>query len=179
MTNPSSRLNEYLDRLTRLHLSERRDGALNPAQIAALDYLSRANRFSRMPSAVAEYLSATRGTVSQTLKALARKGLITEHASPSDRRARRYDLTDVGHAALSSLPPLPDLPLSEAELTKAESALHGLLHAHLKARNMRSFGLCHSCRHHGREAGAPFCALLGLPLAPGEEAQICQDHEAA
>ena len=80
----SRTLTDLLDRLARLHLASRRDDALNPAQAAALDYLARANRFSRMPSAVADYLAATRGTVSQTLKALAAKGLIVEQADPAD-----------------------------------------------------------------------------------------------
>ena len=175
MTNA---LPDLLERLSRLHLAERRTDDLNPAQIAALDYLGRANRFSRMPSAVADYLAATRGTVSQTLKALARKGLVDETRSDTDRRARRYDLTEAGRAALARLPQpaTPDLP--DDGIARAETALRHLLEAMLQARGGRSFGLCRTCTHHRRRDGGAHCALLDLPLRPEEADQICQDHAA-
>ena len=172
-------LTDLLDRLARLHLASRRDDALNPAQAAALDYLARANRFSRMPSAVADYLAATRGTVSQTLKALAAKSLIVEQADPADGRARRYDLTDSGRALAATLHEPPGLALSADETAAAIAALQTLLTGFLSARGGRSFGLCHSCRHHGARNGAPYCRLLDLPLAGGEPDQICREHEAA
>ena len=175
----TSALTDLLDRLSRLHLSERRDEDLNPAQIAALDYLARANRFSRMPSAVADYLASTRGTVSQTLKALARKGLIREHPGETDKRARRYDLTSEGQSALARLPGPPGLDLPPHRIAQTEAALRQLLEAMLQARGRRSFGLCKTCRHHGARDGAPYCALLDLPLQPEETGQICLEHAAA
>jgi DNA-binding MarR family transcriptional regulator len=176
MTNP---LPDLLDRLTRLHLANRRDNELNPAQFAALDYLARANRFSRMPSAVADYLATTRGTISQTLKALMRKGLVAENPAPDDKRARRYDLTDLGRAMLANRPGPPDLGLSPARVQSTETALRHLLEAMLLTRGLRSFGLCKTCRHHESKDGAPFCALLNLTLAPEEPGEICQDHAPA
>ncbi len=90
----SQRLRSLLDRTSRLLQAGHRTGDLNPPQVAALAYLSRANRFSRSPSQVADYLSATRGTVSQTLHALEGKGLIVPVRSDQDRRSLRYDLTE-------------------------------------------------------------------------------------
>jgi len=69
---------------------------------SALSYLARANRFSRAPSQVATYLSATRGTISQTLKALARKELIAEHRSQVDKRSISYGITTKGMTTLTS-----------------------------------------------------------------------------
>ena len=63
-----------MDRLSRAMQRAQYAGGLNPAQWEALRYIARANRYSRSPSAVAEYLGATKGTVSQTLKALEHKG---------------------------------------------------------------------------------------------------------
>ena len=64
-----------IGRLDRLARSGINVAGLNPAQWDALRYLSRANRFSRTPAALADYAGSTRGTISQTLIALEQKGL--------------------------------------------------------------------------------------------------------
>jgi DNA-binding MarR family transcriptional regulator len=87
-------ISDLIDRLGRLNAAEEWNGPLNPSQFAALSYLARANRFSRAPSHVADYLATTRGTASQTLKALARKELIAESRLEEDKRSIRYDVTD-------------------------------------------------------------------------------------
>ena len=66
-----------LERLTRLMRAGEHEGGLNPAQWEALRYLARANRFSRTPAALADFLGTTRGTVSQTVIALERTGHLT------------------------------------------------------------------------------------------------------
>lgn len=172
-------LSNLIDRLSRLQNAERWLGGLNPAQVAALEYLARANRFSRMPSAVADYLASTRGTVSQTLKALAHKGLVAETPDRHDRRARRYDLTQEGWALISALNTAPFRDLPAADRAAAETALRGLISALLGARGGRSFGLCRSCRHHRATGAGAHCALLDVALKPDEPDQICQEHAAA
>ena len=59
-------------------------------------YLARANRFSRGPSHLADWLGTTRGTVSQTLKALERDGLISRKAYPTVPVTVEYALTPLG-----------------------------------------------------------------------------------
>jgi len=175
-------LRDVLDRLARVGASGSWSDDLNPVQRAALVYLSRANRFSRSPSQVADYLLATRGTVSQTLKSLTRKGLVEQRRSETDRRSVSYDLTREGEAraiqgndldaALESLPPDRRIALAKA--------LSDLLRWALAARQGRSFGMCRTCRHHRPERGPEgraWCALLDLPLAPEETGQICHEHE--
>src|SRR3546814_13923422 len=56
-----------LDRLSRLTRELQFVDGLNPAQWEALRFLATANKYSRSPTALAEYLGATKGTVSQTL----------------------------------------------------------------------------------------------------------------
>ena len=73
---PALRAASLIDRLGRLMRSGEHAGDLNPAQWEALRYLARANRFSRTPAALAQYLGSTRGTVSQTLIALEDHGRI-------------------------------------------------------------------------------------------------------
>jgi len=177
MTHP---IRPLLDRLCRLSETGVWGRGLNPSQAAALGYLAQANRFSRAPSQVAEYLGATRGTVSQTLKALARKGLIQERPDPGDRRRVGYEPTSSGRAALGLGDDLDRLlsGMSDDEAAAIEGALRGLLGGMLAVRGGRTFGLCRTCRHHARREGTPHCALLDVPLAPGEEEQICHEHAA-
>lgn len=171
---------ELLDRIARINAAQDWAGDVNPSQRAALSYLARANRFSRAPSQVADYLSATRGTVSQTLKALTRKGLITEQRSQIDKRSISYEITKEGLATLSVMAANPrrleNLP--KRDMTELATGLKKLVMAMLKARGSRSFGVCASCRYHEKRPNGAFCILLKEPLKARETSHICYEHEA-
>lgn len=169
----TTRIGSLIDRLSRLHAAARRRPGLNDVQVSALDYLDQANAFSRSPSAVADYLDTTRGTVSQTLRALARKGLVVAVADPADRRSLRYDLTDQGQAVLRGGAELAD------HGGALEAALGALVSRMITARGGRSFGICRACRFHEvQEDGTRRCGLLGLALALSETTRICREHAA-
>jgi DNA-binding MarR family transcriptional regulator len=173
--NLDFQISTVLDRLSRVQAALRRAEGLTDAQVAVLGYLAQANRFSRSPSAVADYLATTRGTASQTLKSLAEKGLMQEHALPEDKRLRRYDLTETGQQLANRFAATqPYGPPDQAANLLA--ALRSVLRTSLTALGGRSFGLCRSCAHHHSQDGSPYCALLALPLAPHEAEQLCQDH---
>ena len=62
---------ERLSSLTPVWFREHRQlSELQPIQLSALMYLGRCNRYSNTPLAVTEYFGLTKGTVSQSLKAL-------------------------------------------------------------------------------------------------------------
>ena len=69
-----------LERLARVMRAREHEDGLNPAQWEALRFLTRANRFSNSPGALTRYLGATKGTISQTVMALERKGFISQGA---------------------------------------------------------------------------------------------------
>jgi DNA-binding MarR family transcriptional regulator len=175
----TTRLRALIERVVRLSTAEDWSEGLNPSQRAVLRYLARANRHSRAPSLVAEYLGATRGTVSQTLHALERKGLVVAVPSQTDRRSIRHDLTPEGRAladrtdaiktALAGLDPL--------QAAAMEDALGAALGAMLAVRGGRAFGICRDCRHHRSGAGGAHCALLNLSLTPEEMGQHCAEQE--
>jgi DNA-binding MarR family transcriptional regulator len=68
-----------IERMVALIRSEERkkctEFGLQPVHFQMLDYISRCNRYSDTPAALASYLGMTRGTVSQTLLLLTRKDL--------------------------------------------------------------------------------------------------------
>lgn len=171
-------IRDLIDRLTRLNAAEEWNGPLNPSQFAALGYLARANRFSRAPSHVADYLATTRGTASQTLKALFRKDLITEVRSETDKRSIRYDVTEDGLDLLKDASGLARAVDTLAPDVAADLAtsLKALVLALLQQRGGRSFGLCGTCRYHQETATGGHCRLLDVSLKPHEASQLCHEH---
>src|SRR3954466_15267052 len=91
---------ELVERLGNLMRTELRkagaDETLQPVHVQALVYLSRANRYSNTPQALAEYLGLTKGPVSQTLLLLDRRGLIERFEDDVDRRVVRLRLSSPG-----------------------------------------------------------------------------------
>lgn len=161
---------------------------LNPAQWEALRYLARANRFSRSPAALADYLGSTRGTVSQTLIALEQKGFVVRSQSQQDRRSIDLKLTRAGTVVLKH-DPLIGLAGDIARATDGDAAallatLQAILAAAIARNEGRAFGACHTCRHFRKDArpgaAAPHhCALLDQPLSPADSDAICVEHEQA
>jgi len=174
-------IRELINRLARLDAASAWDGDLNPTQRAVLVYLARANRFSKSPSHVAEYLGTTRGTISQSFKSLAKKGYVTERRSTQDKRVISFDLTPSGEAearaggrleqCLSSL----DHPQKRALAT----ALTGVLRAVLAQNHGRAFGMCQNCVHFESAENGGYCRLLSEPLLAAEITQICHEQVSA
>jgi DNA-binding MarR family transcriptional regulator len=175
---------ELIDRLGRLLRAESHASGLNPAQWEALRYLVRCNRFSNTAGALARYLGATKGTVSQTLNALERKKLIARKADPASARVIRLTLTPAGRA-LMARDPLQHLTAAAARLpatavATVTGALEAMLAGWLRDNGQRPFGACRSCRHFCADAaeGAPhWCALLRQPLSEPDSLAICAEHE--
>ncbi len=177
------RLIDLLDRLARVAGNDRNALGLNPVQWEALRFFARANRFSCNPSGLRQYLGVTKGTVSQTIIALEKKGLLKKAPDPQDRRGVEVRLTASGKKLLADDPlnrwqaDLAALP--SAKRRSLESALGDLLRAALHNRERQPFGFCRDCvhflRHH--ENGEPhFCALLEAPLSDDDSALICREQ---
>ncbi len=179
---------QLIERIGQLLRAEEQSEGLYPVQWTALRYLGQANRFSRTPIALTRYLGMTRGTVSQTLIALERKGLISREPSARDKRSLDVTLTDAGKAALAN-DPLESLSGAvEAALGKDSgrltAALKDVLGKLVAQNEHRLFGQCRSCRHfrakegHGGK-GLHRCALLDVDLSDADSRQICVEQEAA
>ncbi len=161
---------------------------LTPAQWSALRYFSGANRFSRAPSAFAEYHGTTRGTASQTIKSLVSQGYLIRRRSEADGRSAQLDLTDKAKAILADDPSLTLMRAAGALSTAARRHLANVLermlgHVALE-HGKRPFGMCISCAHLKgdgccREGKPPYeCGFLGEPLDEVELEQLCVNYEA-
>jgi DNA-binding MarR family transcriptional regulator len=176
-----------LERLARLMRSREHDGGLNPAQWEALRYLSRANRFSNSPGALTRYLGATKGTISQTVMALERKGFIAKAARDGERRSLSLTLTPKGREALAR-DPWNVLASSAGELggktrRRLHKGLRELLAEELKRGRLASFGTCPDCRffrEKGRSSdaqGPHLCMYFEQPLTSADTRLVCIEHE--
>ena len=158
----------------------REAATLAPAQWEALRFIARANSFSRQPTAVAAWLATTKGTASQTLMALERKGLIRKARHPSDGRVTRLEATPAGLALLEEDPMrglvaaiarLP--PLYAAALSQSLAHIAGDL-APEGARPV--FAGCAGCRHLETRGEARRCRNFAADLTGEETILACVAH---
>ena len=175
-----------LERLSRLMRAGEHEAGLNPAQWESLRYLARANRFSNSPGALTKFLGTTKGTISQTLKALERKGLIAKVPRQGEKRSVDLSLTSGGVTLLEN-DPLTEFSGSVSELKpktrrRLVKSLRELLTSELLRQDLPSFGICHTCRYF-REDGAEdnlrgphACMLYEAPLSKRETELVCVAH---
>lgn len=174
---------ECLGRLIRGDLRARgAAGSLQPVHLQALLYLRAANRYSNTPQALAEYLSSTKGTVSQSLLVLYRRGLLERYADARDGRVVRLRLSARGEALLAQdglegAWERAAAGLAEPDLAAARRVLQSVLLSLQRAAGGRSFGVCRTCVQFTREAEDYRCGLTGEPLSEEDSRRICREHD--
>ena len=170
----------------RLVQAEGYDGELSPAQWMALRYFARANQYSRNPSAFAEFQATTRGTATQTIKALEAGGYLVRRRSAADGRSVSLRLTGKGNKAVAR-DPFEVLvravnSLDAEEQTAMHHALHQVLTTVAATGAHRRFGVCQDCAHLGGETCcsstsatglALECLLFGVPIEPADAGLLC------
>lgn len=180
-----SQLPLLLERLAALIQQTVREEALRhglqPVHLQILAYLARANRYSTLPIAIAEYLGITRGTVSQSLALLERKGLVAK--APDDQDARRVQLrlTPAGEALLEggwSERLEAALTVMGVDRGALETGLRALLVGLQRRNGQRPFGICRHCAHFLTQAGGARCGLTGEPLAEVQTGKLCREWTA-
>lgn len=177
---------ELLERISRVFTVDQYAEGLKPVQWETLRYLNRANKFSRIPGALTAYLGVTKGTVSQTIIALERKGYVRKDQDAHDRRMVRLELSEAGEKLLAVDPATQMLDAINTLTHKSQldlaSGLKNLLRARLDADGKKPFGICVTCKHfrHQDPKGAPhLCALLDAQLSEFDAELICVEHERA
>lgn len=178
---------ELIECMTTLIRSEERkrctELGLQPIHFQLLNYLSRCNKYSNTPAALANYLGITRGTVSQSLIILEKKGYISKFPDSHDKRVVHLQLLAEGLAVLQRARP-SELFSSATTILRSTDAtpltdaniFQQALTALQKANQSQSFGVCKSCRNFSEKDGEYFCQLTQEALTVKESEQICQEH---
>ncbi|MEK6542226.1 MAG: MarR family winged helix-turn-helix transcriptional regulator [Pseudomonadota bacterium] len=175
---------QLLMRFARIIAADGYDRDLQPVQWQALSFLRSANRFSRTPKALTAWLGQTKGSVSQTVIALEKKGLVAKRADPGDLRLVRLELTQAGVNLLGN-PPAGLAEQMLAHLTADQrdqvvALIEAMLMAELAQNGGHPFGVCRDCRHFEQAATSKNrCALLDVALSVQDSGHICVEQEAA
>ncbi len=182
-------IHNHIERLSNLLKNEirlaGRPYGLLPVQMEVLHYLSICNRYSDTAIGVSEYLGQTKGTVSQTLKVLERKGYLTRQPDTGDKRITHLRVSAAGQKLLAACIPAPKFTRAietlDDEVSGQIAELLKLLLLRLQQANgSKSFGVCHSCRHHlVDEQGGYFCDLVKAPLSNSDIHLVCREHATA
>jgi DNA-binding MarR family transcriptional regulator len=179
---------ELVERLGNLMRSELRkagsDESLQPVQLQALIFLSKANRYSNTPQALAEYLGLTKGTVSQTLLLLDRRGLIERFEDDIDRRVVRLRLSSAGEQLLAESQPAlawqnATRNISPNRIRNATSALREALVTLQEDNEGTIFGECGTCAWCQKLSQRIYrCGRMGDRLSGPETRRICRIYVA-
>jgi len=155
---------------------------MRPVQLEALEFLTQCNRYSDTPQAVAEFLGLTKGTVSQTLKVLEKKGLLQKHGDEADRRLVHLKPTAKGRDLVEHAVPAAALGvgfdnLSDTDTRATIDSLRVLLRSVQQANGMKSFAPCHTCRFNQQRDNGYVCKLTQEPLTELDIQLLCREHE--
>lgn len=175
-----------LERIAALIQQSVRDDAarfgLLPMHVQVLAYLARANRYSDMPIAIAEYFGVTRGTVSQTLAVLARKGYVTRAADERHGKRVHLGLTRAGEAVLADtwVSRVDALLAAQPGLARPlETVLRALLSGLQQLNGQQAFGICRDCAHFRKTRQGAQCGLTGEALDAPQSQRLCREWLAA
>lgn len=179
------RIVELVDRLSRIAHTLQFSGGLNPAQWEALRFVDRANHRACSPSALADFMGTTKGTASQTIKALEAKGLVQRGPVAGDGRAVRISITEAGNALLRKDPlgAIHDAltACSPEDRLQLVDGMQRLVGAVQRSVGAAEFGRCTECEHYRPErfsqtnSFACRCAVYGDLFSPSEIDKICAD----
>jgi DNA-binding MarR family transcriptional regulator len=176
---------DLIERMTALIRSEERkkcaELGLQPVHLQVVDYLSRCNRYSDTPAALTNYLGMTRGTVSQTVLLLEKKGYVKKTADKTDRRVVHLSLLSEGEIILKQARPTDlfkraSLIFEENGFVNHEIIFVKALTALQKANNSQSFGLCKTCQYFTQLPTGFYCGLTKEALSHSDSEKICQEH---
>lgn len=174
---------DLIERMSALIRSEERrrctELGLQPVHLQVMDYLSRCNRYSDTPAALANYLGMTRGTVSQTILLLEKKGYLKKTADENDKRMVHLSLLAEGDTLMNKASPADLYSQASAifnENINQENVFINALNALQKANKSQSFGLCKTCKYFTETSVGFVCDLTKEQLSQGDSEKICQEH---
>jgi len=177
----------HLGRLAQTNMAEGRSGELSSAQWTALRYLDMANAASRTPSAFAKFHGTTRGTASQTIRGLIKRGYISQSRAADDGRSMQLDLTETARAIRLGDPfeamvrAANNLP--DAMRCQFADILRDMLRQVGREKNVRPFGNCTNCYHMECAEGATdepdnyACRISKSPLCEADLTLLCVNFQ--
>ncbi len=176
---------DLVERISNLIRAEERkkcaELGLQSVHLYVLSYLSICNKYSDTPAALANFLGMTRGTVSQSLLLLEKKGYIKKTIDSSDRRVVHLNISTNGTEVLRKAK-LSDLFIQASRILKQnknheyDTAIADVLAALQKSNQSYTFGFCKTCRFFSTNRKYFSCGLTKEVLTQSDSEKICQEH---
>lgn len=178
-----------IDRLGRSQRTHRQaiavERGLTPLQVDLLLTLADGEPPLPLVGLLARELGVSQPTVTDSLRALERKGLIERRTDAPDARRTAVTLTDQAERLVGELRAVDDSLVRAIESLGEErqgAMVEGLLTiiAGLVEQGAITVArTCLTCRFHRLEPGAHYCTLLDMPLVSSTLRVNCPEHERA
>jgi DNA-binding MarR family transcriptional regulator len=182
---------ELLVQVARAWYFEGDQHGLSHREWMALRFLSRANRFSQTPSALAHFIGVTKASATQIVKTLEEKSYIVRKTSSKDKRSIMLCVTSQGKKWVEQHDPINHVlnavaSLEADECIRLRDSLRGIVN-HLDAAHHHA-GICRDCiflAEHGlnpakrRGTADLVCRLYRAPLSRDEIELLCTNFEPA
>ena len=160
---------------------------VQPVQVQVLIFLLHHGEEMRTISYLASEFDLTKATISDTVKALERKGLITKAYDKRDTRSYRIHLSETGEEVANRTALFTrglSTPIEQMDTPAKENLLASLIGI---IRYLNGAGvitlqrMCFTCSHYRADphSGTHFCQLMDQQLASTELRIDCPDHSPA
>ena len=188
-SNPDNRIVAALERISqafRIMLwNESKELSLTPIQIQTLIFLQNHSENKRTVTYLACEFNITKATMSDTIKTLSHKELITREYQQEDTRSYTIHLTPKGHEIATKTSMFTNelfVPLGKLSNTEKENFLLNLItiiHHLQKAGIINLQRMCFTCVHYrpNHPGGEHFCNLLNIKLETTDLRIDCPEHE--
>lgn len=156
---------------------------LSPIQIQILIYIRHHKEHLRRVVHLAHDFNLTKATISDAVKSLEEKELITKMQDPADARSQVLKLTVKGNKLAMNLASFAD-PL-KAQLERVDTAskakfyemLLDMLHGLIDTEVINMQRMCQTCSFFEPDDTGGHCVFLKKHLTPGEYKVDCPAHE--
>jgi len=163
--------------------NESKQNSLSPIQIQILIFISFHSVEKCKVGYLANEFNMTKATISDSVKVLLSKGLVTKEIDPIDTRSYTLSLTDEGKKIAkkaSFFASSIEQPIEKLTEEKKIIMLNGLLKLIYdlnKSGIITIQRMCFNCSYYKIEKGLHYCNLLNTKLAESEIRVDCPEHK--
>lgn len=186
-TKVESRIVVALERISEafrvLLWNESKDNSLSPIQIQLLIFIHFHDREKCKVSYLANEFNMTKATISDSIKVLLSKELVSKETDPIDTRSFSLSLTASGEetakkaSLFASSIEQPMEKLSEEQKTIMLNGLLQLIYNLNKSGIINTQRMCFTCSNYEHTNGEHYCTLLRSQLAQSELRLDCPEHK--
>lgn len=163
--------------------NESKENSLSPIQIQILIFIHFHSLEKCKVSYLADEFNMTKATISDSVKVLLSKELVTKETDPTDTRSYSLSLTDEGKkiakkaSFFTSSIEQPIEELTQEQKTIMLNGLLKLIYDLNKSGIITIQRMCFTCSFYNAENGMHYCNLLKTKLAESEIRVDCPEHK--